>query len=73
MPNLNNSRAGWIVALVAIAFSALGGMITLSAKAGALESRVGALEQRGAAIDAKLDAISAQLNRIAGKLDDKEK
>lgn len=65
---INDARAGWVVALIAICIAAIGGMITVSARAGAIEVRVQAVEQRQAAIDGKLDSIADAVARIEGKL-----
>lgn len=73
-----NGRAGWVVALIALTFAAIGGMVSVSARAGALESRVGQVETRQnqlqnsqATMMDKLDSISSAVARIEGRLEKK--
>lgn len=65
----SDARAGWIVAMVALALAALDGMVAFSARAGSLETRVSSVEARQASIDAKIDKIADALSRIEGKLE----
>ena len=73
-----DAKAGWIVALVALALSSIGGMVSVSARAGSLETRVGQVETRQnqlsnsqALMMDKLDFISNAVARIEGRLEKK--
>ena len=73
-----DAKAGWIVALVALTLSAVGGMVSVSVRAGSLETRVGQVELRQnqlsnsqALMMDKLDSISNAVARIEGRLEKK--
>lgn len=68
---LNDARAAWIVAAMAVMFALLGGLVTTAFASGGLENRVKALEAREASISQKLDSIGDAVARIEGRLEKK--
>lgn len=57
--------------MAAIALAAIGGLVSASARAGALEDRVSKLESNEATISGKLDTIADAVARIEGRLEGK--
>lgn len=79
MAIFNDLRAAWIVSLIALTLASVGGLITVSARAGAIETRVSAVEgwqaswqmrdeKRQADVSAKLGIIAESVARIEGEL-----
>jgi hypothetical protein len=61
---------GWIIALMALVLGAAGGLVSFSARAGALETRMDHTEKAQATTDMDMKKVLDSLARIEQKVSD---
>ncbi len=70
MSRPSNDRMGWIIALIGLVLASAGGIISLSARAGALETRMTIAEKNQSETNIDMKKVLDSLARIEQKVSD---